>query len=296
MRRRQEERPVGALVATAIFHVVAIVVLANVFEVPALNIFRPSRDPNRERDNEQRVTFLTPRPVEERTPQPPPVKQVQPERPAADTGQRAVAQVPTVAPPSAIPTGVGQARGDSAGRDSIGARTTNPVAGLLPGKPDARFLGPIGPAPIPDMPVRANRLNADSAARSWVTAYWDSLARAQQLERPPNTDWTVKRGDSKYGLDPGYIYFGKFKLPTALLALLPINTMANPTVTERNRALDYMRRDIMFQASRAENSADFNAAIRRIRERVEQQRAARVKAEAEARRQSSGSGSGPPEG
>jgi hypothetical protein len=293
--RRRRERPVGALIAAAVFHVVALVVLANVFQVPAFNIFRA---PPRER-NEQRVTFLTPRPVEERAPVPLPVAPKPPETSVTDTG-RAVAvpvPIPTVAPPTSIPTGVAQTRGDSAGRDSIGARTTNPIAGLLPGKPDARFLGPIGPPRIPDVPVRAERFSPDSAARSWVAAYWDSVAQAQRAAQP-NLDWTVKRGDSKYGLDPAFIYFGKFKLPTALLALLPINTMANPTVSERNRALDYMRRDIMFHASRATNSEDFNAAIRRIRERVERERAARIKAEADAKKPAGGSASRtrPPEG
>jgi hypothetical protein len=88
-------------------------------------------------------------------------------------------------------------------------------------------------------------------------------------------DWTIRRGESRYGIDPGYIYFGKYKLPTALLALLPISTLANPTTYERNKALNAMREDIMYHSMRAQNVDDFNASVKRIHNRIEQERAAK---------------------
>jgi hypothetical protein len=111
--------------------------------------------------------------------------------------------------------------------------------------------------------------SADSTMHAWVREYWDSVAKVQGTSGKRATDWTVERNGKKYGLDPNYVYFGKYKLPTILLALLPIYTQSNPTMGDRNRQLDIMRQDIMFQAMRAENAGDFNAAVKAIRARKE---------------------------
>ena len=39
-------------------------------------------------------------------------------------------------------------------------------------------------------------------------------------------DWTVGKDGQKYGIDQQYIRLGRFQIPTALLALLPINQHA----------------------------------------------------------------------
>ena len=172
------------------------------------------------------------------------------------------AVTPPVSPPAEIPVGVNPPKvaGDT------GARRGAVHPGFGPGVLDPRLLGAMNPPPPPTPPMRIPYPSTDSAVRSWVHSYWDSVAHVQASAGKGN-DWTVDRNGKKYGLDPQFIYFGKFKLPTMLLALLPIYTQANPTAAERNRALESMRSDILFQAMRAQNENAFRDAVNELRAR-----------------------------
>jgi hypothetical protein len=57
-----------------------------------------------------------------------------------------------------------------------------------------------------------------------------------------------------------------------LLGLLPLNMQANPVVAERNSASYRLNSDIMSQAQRGMNEADFKKAVKSIRERKERER------------------------
>ena len=81
-----------------------------------------------------------------------------------------------------------------------------------------------------------------------------------------------------FRIDSKYIRLGKVSIPTAVLALLPINTTGNPTVNDRNRLQNQMRADIFWNAQRGMNEADFKKAVRSIRERKEREREAEKKA------------------
>ena len=281
--RRREDRPVGAFVVTAIIHVAVLVVLTSVLRVPVLNLLRYG-DANRR--DEQVITFYTSPP--EPTPPPRATPRTDSTRAQADAAVTPLAGAPPVVAPTVVPTVIAQGGRDTTGADTLARRGVrgDPLAGLRPGVTDPRLRGVIGLRPTaPAGAVRAPR--TDSIGSIWVATYWDSVARAQMTAERPNTDWTIRRGDSRYGIDPAYIYFGKYKLPTALLALLPISTQANPTVWERNRALNAMREDIMYHATRAQNEDDFNASVRRIHDRIEQERAAK---KAEQERRNSGRG------
>lgn len=184
--------------------------------------------------------------------------------------------VPPATPPITIPLGVTPPVASGGGRDtSSKGNGGGGNARSVPGSFDPRLLGLGGP-PNPDAPLRGSRPSNDSTMRAWVKEYWDSLAHAQGGPHKSPQDWTFDRNGKKYGLDPSYIYFGKYKLPTVLLALLPIYVQSNPTVGQRNRELDAMRTDIMFQAMRALNEDDFNAAVKALRDRKEAEHAAQV--------------------
>jgi hypothetical protein len=172
-----------------------------------------------------------------------------------------------VTPPVEIPAGVTPPRATSG--DTVDKRIVGRggIPGLSPGFVDPRLLG-IAPVVPYDGPVRLSVPSTDSAVRSWVRSYWDSIAVVQANSKNPQ-DWTVEHNGKKYGMDPQFIYFGKFRLPTMLLALLPIYTQANPSASQRNRELESMRRDIMFQAMRAGNEEDFGAAVKALRARKE---------------------------
>jgi hypothetical protein len=75
---------------------------------------------------------------------------------------------------------------------------------------------------------------------------------------------------------------GPVSIPTALLALLPLNIQGNPMTMERDRAYAAMRRDIYWHAHQGVNEADFAKAVRSIRERKERERAAALAASGEA--------------
>lgn len=265
---RRERRPAGALVVAAIIHIVVIAVLTSVLRVPVLELLLDRPDVT----TDERVTFIAtePPPTAEPVTPPPLVDETR-----RDTGGRAAAEPPPLIPPVVVPQGVARGDADRGRTDTtVGRGTGDPLAGLRPPTVDPRLLGRVGAPPSPGA-VRAPQFVPDSVVASWATAYWDSVARAQARNPAPNTDWTIKRGEDKYGIDPYYIYFGKFKLPTALLAMLPINVQSNPTVYERNRALTAMREDIMYHAMRANNEDDFKASVERIRARVERERAAK---------------------
>jgi hypothetical protein len=111
----------------------------------------------------------------------------------------------------------------------------------------------------------------DSVIATIIQPFNDSLA-ARAAQRKPG-DWTIEKDGRKYGIDQKYIHLGKAKIPTAILALLPLNLQANPIAAERNRMQDQLHSDIMSQAQRGMNEADFRKAVKSIRERKERERA-----------------------
>lgn len=106
---------------------------------------------------------------------------------------------------------------------------------------------------------------ADSLVAVMVQQYLDALAaeRANPANRPPS--WTTNIGGKKVGIDGQWIYIGPIKLPTALLALLPINLQGNPTQAEMNKRLNAMREDLFFAARRAATMEEFKKNVAELR-------------------------------
>ena len=144
-----------------------------------------------------------------------------------------------------------------------------PAQGIRP-----TYTGPrvwAAPGDIVSAPKSAKE-KLDSAIVSIIAPFNDSLAVASGARKPG--DWTFEKGGRKYGIDPQFIRLGKFSIPTAVLALLPINQQANPTVSDRNKLQNQLHADIFWQAQRGMNEADFKKAVKSIRERKERQRKA----------------------
>ena len=144
-----------------------------------------------------------------------------------------------------------------------------PVRGVRPSYSDGRLWTP--PAPIV-APPKTVAQTIDSLIADAIAPYNDSVAAAAQRRDP--TDWTIEKGGYKWGVDRKAIRLGPFSIPTALLAMLPLNLQGNPTTMERDRADAAMNRDISWHAQQAINDADFMKAVRSIRERKERERAA----------------------
>jgi hypothetical protein len=144
-----------------------------------------------------------------------------------------------------------------------------PSRGVRPSYSDGRVWTPPSPIVAPPKTVAQT---IDSLIADAIAPYNDSVAAAAQRRDP--TDWTIKKGGYKWGIDKRAIHLGPFSVPTALLAMLPLNLQGNPTTMERDRAFATMNRDITWHAQQAINDADFMKAVRSIRERKERERAA----------------------
>lgn len=192
-------------------------------------------------------------------------------------GRTAVAEPTPAAPiaaPAAVPSAVATpSAAPSEPRGGIGPLVGGggPTLGIRPSFNDRRLWpsqADIVIAPLIPL-TRADSLR--SVLHASAEAYVDSLVRATPQGRRPG-DWTFDRNGKKYGIDPQYIRLGSFSIPTALLALLPMNVQANPSGMERARRLSSMRSEIIEQAERRTRDDDFYAAVRALRERKEKER------------------------
>lgn len=120
---------------------------------------------------------------------------------------------------------------------------------------------------------KSERQLSDSAVVAITQHFLEAVAAAEaQRTASGRPDWTTTIGDQPVGLDERWIYLGPIKVPTALLALLPINVMANPTEVAAARKRNSMREDILTAGWRAANLADTKKAIRALREEKERDR------------------------
>lgn len=176
----------------------------------------------------------------------------------------APASIPTTLPPvTTAPTRTA----DEGSGPLVG--NGGPARGIKPVFSDPRLWSP--PGRIVSAP-RTLKQDLDSIIASAVGPINDSIAIAAGKRDP--TDWTVGEGNHKFGIDRRAIRLGPFSIPTALLAMLPLNVTGNPMVAAREKSLNYMHRDISEHAQQAISDADFMKAVRSIRERKERERAA----------------------
>lgn len=177
----------------------------------------------------------------------------------------AVPEGVTPSPPADLPGAVRDGTGGGGGAGGTGAGT-----GMVPSYSDSRVWATPGDwIALP----KSQRQVVDSVIDVAVGAYIDSVAVAAANKGREPGDWTVGKGDTKWGVDPKWIHFGKVKVPTALLAFLPVNAQANPSFNMRERAA--VRWDIDYHAQRAVTEDEFRKSVKRIRERMERERAAR---------------------
>jgi hypothetical protein len=169
---------------------------------------------------------------------------------------------PTPAPPDAgTPGGVlgGQGRGGG-----VGATT-----GIVPAEPDPRLANDPH-AFYPEPKTHAERV--DSAVRASIYAYNDSVARALALAGKKPGDWTFEKNGQKWGIDGNKIYLGKFAIPSAVLAALPIHIQGNPGESIADRLSTTRRADLLTHAASAFHDDEFKSAVKRIRERKDRER------------------------
>ena len=112
---------------------------------------------------------------------------------------------------------------------------------------------------------------ADSFVTAVVQAYLDSIASdpAYGQMRPPS--WVANVAGTKFGFDASNIYVAGLKIPTAILALLPINASGNQA-TMLDHDLEAMATDLRIAGARSNNLDDFRRAVRELRKQKEAER------------------------
>jgi hypothetical protein len=181
-------------------------------------------------------------------------------------------EVPPIVAPTAVPATIPV---PAEPRDPVGVGplvgSGGPAQGIRPSFTDQRlWVAPSEYVTAPIVPLtRADTLRLMIQARA--IALVDSLSRLPS-DAGRQGDWTVDRNGKKYGIDQGFIRLGNFSIPTAVLAMLPMNVQTNPIAMERARRLDSMRGEIQEQAARSIRDDEFRKAVRALRERKERER------------------------
>ena len=174
--------------------------------------------------------------------------------------------IPTTVPPPPVsdepPSGSGPV---------VGAG--GPGDGVTPSYGDPRVWAPTGPIYYAPK-TQAERL--DSAISVRVFAHNDSMALYNSGKNPG--DWTFEKNGQKYGMDSQKIYLGKLALPTALLALLPLNVQGNPARYQNDRMKESQRQEIYLNAQRALDNDEFKIAVKEIRQRKDREHKAELAA------------------
>jgi hypothetical protein len=89
------------------------------------------------------------------------------------------------------------------------------------------------------------------------------------------TSWVTETEDGKtWGVDPSWIYLGDFKLPSFILALIPL-PQGNYELAQKEAELMRIREEIIRAARQAETNADFRRYVNETRKRKDAEREAR---------------------
>lgn len=119
----------------------------------------------------------------------------------------------------------------------------------------------------------ANAALLDSVIEARVTAFLQGLP-PDSFAIPRQPTWVTEIDGKKWGLDGSWIYLGGLKLPSAILALIPL-PQGNYDAAKRAADLQRIREDIMQAARRAESLEQFKRNVRETRERKDAEREAK---------------------
>ena len=176
-----------------------------------------------------------------------------------------------VAVPTSVATPAPQVGGTPGGVDGgvgVGGGI-GPATGVVPADPDPRLSADAHqffPAP------KTHAQRVDSAVHAMIYAYNDSVARVAAAAGKKPGDWTFEKGGQKWGIDGNKIYLGKYAIPSAVLAALPLRIQANPGESLSDRLVGTHRGEVLEHAAAAYHDDEFKTAVKRIRERKERER------------------------
>ena len=262
-----ERRSTGSLVFSVAVHAAVAVALANVaFHYDfRLGGPRPPAPPV------ERITYVKVAPAGGAlggTASGAPAKAETPHR-----GLVAPSRVPSQIVPAPEPVG-GTPGGVQGGRGVGGG--VGPATGVVPADPDPRLSADAHEfSPVP----KTHRERVDSTVRALIYAYNDSVAKAAENAGRKPGDWTFERDGKKWGIDGNKIYLGKFAIPSAVLAALPLHIQGNPGETIADRLVTTRRGEVLEHAESQYHDIEFKSAVKRIRDRKDRERREKLVAE-----------------
>ena len=127
-------------------------------------------------------------------------------------------------------------------------------------------LGVVGPSETVELHVA--RIAA--AVKERLKAFIDTMPR-DSFAAPRPADWTIEVGDDTWGMDGSWIYLGDFKIPSILLALIPM-PQGNIEAAISERELLRVREEILAATNRSDNSEEFRDYIEQTRQRKQAER------------------------
>ena len=260
-RRKRQRAPIAWSIG---IHVVVIAMIASItFRYPIAELFGPRRDAVTER-----IQYVQTRPAPREpigngssTPKEAPKRAIKP------APLLAPSLTPSALPPVAPPTvSVGSVSGTAGG---TGGAPAGVATGVEPAMPDPRIE--LRPNSL-RLPLTQGERN-DSAVKAIYYAYREAEIAAEEHRGRDPRDWTFEKGGQKYGIDSQYVYLGKFKIPSMILAALPFNRGIGVDGTRiiEARNAQWIQNDI-YMHSQGMSEDDFRAAVRRIRERKEREK------------------------
>jgi hypothetical protein len=260
---KKTRRPSGSFLVSLAFHTARAVVLANVVLHYDIVFERPVQAPPPAAERVTYVTVSPPAGAAGGSTLTTPAKAEEPAR-----RLMAPSRVPTTIAPATGTPAPGGTPGGVVGGTGVGGGV-GPTTGIVPGEMDPR-LAQGGKFFYPAYKTPGER--ADSAVKATINAYNDSVALAMANRGRAPGDWTFDRNGKKYGIDGSKIYLGKFWIPSAVLAALPIRSQANPGETAVNRLSSTYRGEILQHAQAQFHDDEFKTAVKRIRERKDRER------------------------
>jgi hypothetical protein len=185
---------------------------------------------------------------------------------APGAGPGPVIAADTLAPPA--PPGLGVGTGP--GRRRLGAALGD---GRVWVRPWDAIAAAIAGAGDDSADARTHVARIDSAITARIMAFLDTLPPDSMAVAVPQP-WVTEIGGQKWGIDEGWIYLGNLKLPSAILALLPL-PQGNYEQAQKAAEMQRIRLDILQAARRAESAAQFRKYVEETRKRRDAEREAR---------------------
>lgn len=173
--------------------------------------------------------------------------------------------IPNTLPQPTAPGASGAVSGKAGGQ---GGARVGVATGVEPEPMDPRLYAPPIFVPVPKTPAQ----RIDSVVKDAFGVYYDSVVVAQEHPQRKPGDWTIDRDGQKWGWDQKGIHLGKFMIPNAVLAALPLKNVTNGTSPVEQREQAYIRQTVLEHAQQSVTEDAFRDAVRRIRERKERER------------------------